>query len=290
MSKKNWSLFIAVGILWGIPYLLIRVAVRDLSPAMVVFSRVVIGALILVPLAIRRKSFLPALRNFRYIFAYAAVEIMGPWFLITKAEMNISSGLAGLLVATVPIWATIYASMTGDKTVWHRKRMVGLVVGFIGLVAVVGLESLSGKNSLTAIFSILIAAVGYALAPNMIMKKLPHISGLAINALAMAMAALVYAPFAILQWPTTEVSRDSLLSVLALGIFPTAMAFVVFFAVLREIGPARASLVTYLNTAFAVVLGVLILSEPLTLGILIGLPLVLTGSYLASRKPARQIQ
>ncbi len=285
MTRKSWSLFVAVGILWGIPYLLIRVAVRDFSPAMVVFSRVLIGALILVPLSMRQKSFGVALRNYRYIFLYAAVEIMGPWFLITKAELKISSGLAGLLVATVPIWATIYASMTGDKTVWHRKRLMGLVIGFVGLVAVVGIESLSGKNSLWAIFSILVAAIGYALAPNMIMKKLPNVSGLAINALAMSMAALVYSPFAILQWPTGHVSRNSLLSVIALGIFPTAMAFVVFFAVLKEIGPARASLVTYLNTAFAVVLGVLILSEPLTLGIIIGLPLVLAGSYFASRKP-----
>ena len=119
------------------------------------------------------------------------------------------------------------------------------------------------------------------------MKKLPHVSGLAINALALTLAGVVYAPFAILQWPTGHVSRDSLLSIIALGIFPTAMAFVVFFAVLKEIGPARASLVTYLNTAFAVLLGVLILSEPLTLGIIIGLPLVLAGSYFASRKPAR---
>lgn len=285
MTRKSWSLFVAVGILWGIPYLLIRVAVRDFSPAMVVFSRVLIGALILVPLSMRQKSFSAALRGYKYIFLYAAVEIMGPWFLITKAEMKISSGLAGLLVATVPIWATIYASMTGDKTVWHRKRLMGLVIGFVGLVAVVGIESLSGKNSLWAIFSILVAAVGYALAPNMIMKKLPNVSGLAINALAMTMAALVYSPFAILQWPTGHVSRNSFLSVIALGIFPTAMAFVVFFAVLKEIGPARASLVTYLNTAFAVVLGVLILSEPLTLGIIIGLPLVLAGSYFASRKP-----
>lgn len=284
MTRKSWLLFVAVGFLWGIPYLLIRVAVRDFSPAMVVFSRVLIGALILVPLAIQNKSFGAALRGYKYIFMYAAVEIMGPWFLITKAEMKISSGLAGLLVATVPIWATIYASLTGDKSVWHHKRVIGLIVGFVGLVAVVGLESISGKNSLSAIFSILVAAVGYALAPNMIMKKLPHVSGLAINALAMTMAALVYAPFAILQWPNGQVSTNSLLSVVALGIFPTAMAFVVFFAVLKEVGPARASLVTYLNTAFAVVLGVLVLSEPLTLGIVIGLPLVLIGSYFASRK------
>ena len=285
MTRKSWSLFISMGFLWGIPYLLIRVAVRDFSPAMVVFARVLIGALILVPIAIHRKSFGAALRGFKYIFLYAAVEIMGPWFLITKAETNLSSGLAGLLVATVPIWATIYASITGDKSVWHHKRMIGLIIGFVGLIAVVGIESLTGESALWAILSILIASIGYALAPNMIMRKLPHVSGLAINALAMTMAAVVYAPFAIFQWPTGHVPTNSLLSVIALGIFPTAIAFVVFFAVLKEVGPARASLVTYLNTAFAVILGVVILSEPLTLGIVIGLPLVLIGSYLASRKP-----
>jgi drug/metabolite transporter (DMT)-like permease len=119
----------------------------------------------------------------------------------------------------------------------------------------------------------------------MITKKLPHVSGLAINALAMSMAAIVYAPFGISQWPRDDVAANSTLSVIALGIFPTAIAFVVFFMVIKEVGPARASLVTYLNTAFAVLLGVLILSEPLTLGIIVGLPLVLMGSYLASRKP-----
>jgi drug/metabolite transporter (DMT)-like permease len=119
----------------------------------------------------------------------------------------------------------------------------------------------------------------------MITKKLPHVSGLAINALAMSMAAIVYAPFGISQWPRDYVAANSTLSVIALGIFPTAIAFVVFFMVIKEVGPARASLVTYLNTAFAVLLGVLILSEPLTLGIIVGLPLVLMGSYLASRKP-----
>jgi drug/metabolite transporter (DMT)-like permease len=286
MSRKGWSLFLLLGFLWGIPYLLIRVAVREYSPASVVFARVLIGALLLVPIAIHQKTFRAALRGFRYILLYSVAEIMGPWFLITKAETKLSSGLAGLLVATVPIWATIFASINGDKSVWHHKRMIGMIVGFIGLIAVVGIESLTGKTSLSAILFVLVASIGYGLAPNMITKKLPHVSGLAINALAMSMAAIVYAPFGISQWPKVHTSTSSTLSVIALGIFPTAMAFVVFFNVMKEIGPARASLVTYLNTAFAVLLGVLILSEPLTLGIVVGLPLVLIGSYLASRKTA----
>ena len=285
MTRKSWALFIALGFLWGIPYLLIRVAVRDVSPAVVVFGRVLIGALILVPIALRQKTLGVALRGYKYIFLYAAFEIIGPWFLLTKAETNIPSGLAGLLIATVPIWATIFASMAGDKTVWHHKRLIGIVVGFIGLITVVGIESLTGDSALWAILFVLAAALGYGFAPNMITTKLPHVPGLAINAVAMSMAAIVYAPFAFLQWPVGHVATNSVLSVVALGVFPTAMAFVVFFAVLKEIGVARASLVTYLNTAFAVVLGVIILSEPLTLGIVIGLPMVLVGSYLASRKP-----
>jgi drug/metabolite transporter (DMT)-like permease len=278
-----------MGLLWGVPYLLIRVAVRDYSPAAVVFARVLIGALILVPIAIHQKTFGAALRGFRYVLLYSVVEIMGPWFLITKAETKLSSGLAGLLVATVPIWATIFASINGDKSVWHHKRMLGLIVGFIGLIAVVGIESLTGKTALWAILFVLVASIGYGLAPNMITKKLPNVSGLALNALAMTMAAVVYAPFGISQWPKAQVQANSTLSVIALGIFPTAMAFVVFFIVIKEVGPARASLVTYLNTAFAVLLGVLILSEPLTLGIIVGLPLVLIGSYLASRKSNEKV-
>jgi len=285
MSRRSWFLFLLVGLLWGIPYLLIRVAVRDFSPALVVFARVAIGAAILIPISIHQKSFASAVRGFKYVLVYALAEIIGPWFLITKAETNLSSGLAGLLVATVPIWSTIFASLAGDKTVWHRKRLIGLVVGFVGLIALVGIESFTGQSALWAILSVLLAAVGYGYAINMITQKLPNVSGIAINAVAMAMATVVYAPFALLQWPRVHVSTNSLLAVIALGVLPTALAFVLFFKVMDEIGPARASLVTYLNTACAVVLGVVILSEPVTLGMVIGLPMVLIGSYLASRKP-----
>ena len=290
MSRRNWLLFLLVGFLWGIPYLLIRVAVRDFSPASVVFARVAIGALILIPIAIHQKTFKSAVRGFKYVLLYALAEIIIPWFLITKAETNLSSGLAGLLVATVPIWSTIFASLAGDKTVWHHKRLVGLIVGFVGIIALVGIESLTGESALWAILFILLAAVGYGYAINMITQKLPNVSGIAINAVAMGISTIVYAPFAIAQWPRAHVSTNSLLAVIALGVLPTAFAFVVFFVVVTEIGPARASLVTYLNTAFAVVLGVLILSEPLTLGIAIGLPMVLLGSYLASRKPTNPLK
>lgn len=284
MSRRNWFLFFLVGLIWGIPYLLIKVAVEELSPPVIVFSRVAIGAAILIPMAMKRGSLMPAIKAWKYVIPYALGEMVGPWILITAAEQKMSSGLAGLLVATVPIWSTILASFHGDKTVWHHKRLFGILIGFIGIVLVVGIESFSGRQSIVAIFMILISAMGYAWAVTMVNSKIPHIEPISINGLAMLFTAIVYLPLVILNAPDQMPSTKVLGSVLALGIFPTALAFFLFFKLIKEIGTARGSLVTYLNTAFAVVLGVIILNEPFTLGIALGLPLVLIGSYFAGRK------
>ncbi len=286
MSRRAYFHFAVSGLFWGIPYLLMKVAVRDFPPAVIVCGRVLIGAAILIPLAIHQKVLMDAIRGWRYVLPYAIFEMMIPWILITNAEKKISSGLAGLLIATVPIWSTIFASIAGDKTVWHSKRLVGIAVGFAGLVGLVGYESIFGNSDPLSIGMMLITAMSYSFAVNMIAIKLPDVSGIAINGLAMVFTAIVYLPFMITQWPASDtVSREAALSLLTLGIFCTALSFISFFIVMKEIGPARASIGTYVNTAVAVVLGVLILSEPLTLGIIIGLPLVMIGSFLASRKP-----
>jgi len=287
MSRRAYFHFAVSGLFWGIPYLLMKVAVRDFPPAVIVCGRVLIGAAILIPLAIHQKVLMDAIRGWRYVLPYAIFEMMIPWILITNAEKKISSGLAGLLIATVPIWSTIFASMNGDKTVWHSKRLVGIAVGFVGLVGLVGYESIFGNSDPLSIAMMLVTAMSYSYAVNMISIKLPEVSGIAINGLAMVFTAIVYLPFMIAQWPAANtVSTEAALSLFALGVFCTALAFISFFIVMKEIGPARASIGTYVNTAVAVVLGVLILSEPLTLGIIIGLPLVMIGSFLASRKPA----
>jgi drug/metabolite transporter (DMT)-like permease len=174
--------------------------------------------------------------------------------------------------------------MYGDKTVWQPRRLIGIAVGFLGVFLLVGIESFTGSSDPIAILMMLGASIGYAYAVIYITRKMPGVSGVAINAVAMAMTALFYSPALFILWPVHEISHSAIYSVIALGIFSTGIAFAIFFTVMAEIGPARASLVTYMNTAFAVVLGVLILSEPLTTGIIVGLPLVLVGSYLASRK------
>jgi len=287
MSRRALFHFAVSGLFWGIPYILMKVAVRDIEPAVIVCGRVLIGAAILIPIAMHQKVLMDAIRGWRYVLPYAIFEMMIPWILITNAEKQISSGLAGLLIATVPIWSTIFASMTGDKTVWHSKRLVGMLFGFIGLIGLVGYESIIGSSDPLSIAMMLLAAISYSYAVNMISQKLPDVSGIAINGLAMVFTSIAYAPLMIVQFPeVSTVSKESAASLLALGVFSTALAFISFFIVLKEIGPARASIGTYVNTAVAVVLGVMILSEPLTIGIIIGLPLVMIGSFLASRKPS----
>ena len=256
----------------------------EFTPAFVVFSRVFIGALVLVPLAAKRGVLKGALPYLKYIILYAIIELVGPWYFITNGEKQISSGLASLLIATVPFWSTLFASFLGDKSVWHHKRLLGMIAAFLGVTFIVGLESLNGKNSTFAIATILLSAAGYAIAPIAVMRKLPDIDGVAVNGLAMVFAAIVYLPFATMQFPTHTPSAKAIWSLLALGIFPTATAFVIFFIVMKDFGPTRTSMVAYVATAIAVLLGILLLDEKWTLGIKIGLPLVIIGSYFASRK------
>jgi drug/metabolite transporter (DMT)-like permease len=283
VSRKSLFYFLLVGFLWGIPYLLMKVAVEEIPPSAIVAGRTLIGAAILIPVALYRKTFKGAVLGFKYVAFYALLEMIGPWILISTAQKKIDSGLAGLLISTVPIFAAIITSLRGDHSVWQFKRMFGIVVGFIGLIAVVGIESFSGNSHPASIAMMILAAMGYSYAIIMVTTNLPLVDGIAINGLAMAITSIFWAPLAIAQWPA-QVSLKPAMSLIALGVLCTALAFLIFFKLLAEIGPARGSLVTYLNTSVAVVLGVIVLDEPITTGLIVGLPLVLIGSYLASKK------
>jgi drug/metabolite transporter (DMT)-like permease len=284
MSRRGWALFSLIGALWGVPYMFMKVAVQELSTPVIVFSRLAIGALLLLPLAIFQGSLKKALPYWRYILFYALLEMVGPWFLITNAQHDLPSGVVALLVATVPIWATLFAHHSGDSTAAHRTRIFGITIGLLGIALLVGIESIRDISNIRAFLQVLLASVLYAWAVNMVSRKVPGVSGIAINGLAMSFATIIYLPFAITHLPEHAPSSKALFATIGLGILCTAMAFWIFFIVLDEIGPARASLVVYPNTAIAVVLGIIVLREPLTLAIVIGLPMVLVGSYFASRK------
>lgn len=285
MSRKGWALFGLVGVLWGVPYLFMKVAVEELATPVIVFSRLFIGAVVLIPLALHQKAIRPALKYWPYIALYAILEMVIPWTLITNAQKELSSGVVALLVATVPIWATLFAHHTGDSTAAHRTRILGIAIGLVGITFLVGFETLNDVGNIRSLIQVLIASVSYAYAVNMITRKTPGISGIAINGLAMLLSTAIFAPFALTHLPTASPSTHAVLATVGLGVICTAFAFWIFFLVLDEIGAARASLVVYPNTAVAVVLGIFLLDEKITLAIAIGLPLVLIGSYFASRKP-----
>mgnify|MGYP002654782256 CR=1 FL=1 len=211
-----------------------------------------------------------------------------PWFLITEAERVINSGLAGLLIATVPFFGLLIGLLyQKDKSLMHPKTLMGLAVGFGGVILLIGIDTLSGNTSLPHVFMIIASAALYAIAPVVVSTKIPNVSAFAVNGLAMAIVAVVYAIPAAFSLPkeiAAEPQIESWLALIGLGVICSAVAFVAFFALMKEIGNSRATLVTYMNMAVAVLLGILILAEPITAGILIGFPLVLIGSYLATKK------
>lgn len=282
MSRRGWFLFVSLGIVWGLPYLLIKVAVAYLSTPMVVFSRLALAAAILLPIAIATRQ-LGQLRGYwRWVIAFAFVEMTLTWWALTWAEERISSSLAGLFIATVPLVTALLARRLGMDDRLTGTRLLGLAVGFVGVGALVGLD-VSGA-ALLAIAALVVTVVGYAIGPIIVDRRLQGVPSLAVIAASLTLNALLYAPFAWFTRPTEPVPTSTWLAVALLGVLCTALAFIVFFALIGEVGPSRSTLITYVNPAVAVVLGILVLGEPVTLGLAVGFPLVLLGSWLATRR------
>jgi drug/metabolite transporter (DMT)-like permease len=210
------------------------------------------------------------------------VEVAAPWFLLSDAEQRISSSLTGLLLAATPSFGAVLAWATGGDDRLDRRRVAGLAVGFVGVFALVGLDVRA--NDLTAVGEVLLVAVGYATGPTIISRKLSTLPSLGVVVASLAITALVYAPIGIVQLPSSLPSPSVLLAVAVLGVVATAFGFVVFFALIREVGSARATVITYLSPAVALALGVAILNEPFTLGIALGFVLIVLGSVLATRR------
>jgi drug/metabolite transporter (DMT)-like permease len=221
--------------------------------------------------------------HWRWVLAYTAVEITVPWLLLSGAEEHLTSSFAGLLVAGVPLVGIGLTRVLGLAEEMSARRWLGLLVGIAGVASLVGLQV--GKVDLVAVGEIALVAVGYALGPLILAHRLRDVPGLAVVAASLAVTAIVYAPVAIAR-PPRHLSGEVVLSVVGLGVVCTALAFVLFFGLIAEVGPTRATVITYVNPAVAIALGVSVLGEPLTTGMLVGFPLVLVGSYFATaRKP-----
>jgi drug/metabolite transporter (DMT)-like permease len=283
VSRRGWALFLTMSVIWGIPYLLIKVAVDEVSPEMLVFVRCVIGATLLLPWTIAKGQLRPALRHWRALLLFTLLEMAGPWFLIAYAEGSLSSSLTGLLVAGVPFVAALAGRLAGEEERLTPVRILGMAIGVVGIAVLLGLDV--GGAQLLPLLAIGLVLIGYATGPLVVTRALPDVPGVAASSIALFVTAVVYAPFALPQvGELADVSPPAWLSLIALGVVCTALALALFFSLIREVGPQRALVITFVNPAVAVLLGVLLLGEPFTLGIAIGLPLVLVGCVLATRR------
>jgi drug/metabolite transporter (DMT)-like permease len=284
MSRRGWLLFMAMGVIWGVPYLLIKVAVGALSPASLVFLRTGLGALMLMPLAGARGQLRPLLPRWPAVLVFTAAEVAVPWLLLANAERRLSSSLSGLLIAAVPLVGALLGWMGGTERLGGR-RLVGLLVGLAGVAALVGLDVRGGD--LLALVQMAGVVIGYAVGPYVLARYLADVPGAGVTAVSLALTAVVYLPLAVLQHPRHWPGFNVIGAVLVLAILCTAAAFLLFVALIGEVGPVRATVITYVNPAVAVALGVLVGGERFTLGIGLGFALVLAGSVLATRRPRR---
>src|SRR5664280_930737 len=261
MSRRGWALFGAMAVIWGIPYLLIRVAVRQLDPGVLVFGRTLPAAILLVPLVIARNQFALLWSHLKWIAIFAIIEFGIPWYLMATSERHITSSLTSLLICAVPLFSVVGQRVRRTEDHVTPRRLLGLAIGAVGVA--------------------LLVCLGYSIGPVILATKLQHIPGVVVVAGATSVVALCWIPWTIAHWPRA-ISAETWTSVAVLSVVCTAGAFLTFFELIKEVGSTRSVVVTYVNTAIAVVLGVVFLNEPLTIGIMLGFPLVLVGSIFAT--------
>jgi len=281
VTRRGWFLFSALCVIWGIPYLLIKVAVRDISPAALVFLRTTLGTLLLLPLVLRGAQLRPLLARWRPLVLYTVIEIAMPWFLLSDAERHLSSSFSGLLIAAVPLVGATIAAVSGGHERLDGRRVAGLLVGLAGVAALLGLDVRA--SDLGAVAKMAVVVLCYAVGPLIISRKLADIPSLPVVTASLALCAVGYAPLAFAQLPAALPPKEVIAAVVILGTVCTSLAFLVFFRLIAEVGPVRATVVTYVNPAVAVALGVTLLHEPFTVGTGVGFVLILAGSFLATR-------
>jgi drug/metabolite transporter (DMT)-like permease len=284
VTGRGWVLFISLALAWGIPYLLIKVAVEELEPATVVIGRSALGALALLPLAVFRRQVWPVLRRWKPLLVYTVVEIVVPWYFLSSAETRLPSSTAGLLIAAVPLVGVAVALAFGRPERLSAGNWAGILLGMLGVAALVGFD-VAGSD-LIAVAEVGIVVVGYAVGPAILARFMSDLPGVGVVAVSLGLTAIVYVPIVSLTggWPATVPSPEVIGSVVVLALVCSAAAFLIMFALIAEIGPVRTTTITYVNPAVAILAGVLVLGERVTVWTVVGFVLVLAGSYLVTRR------
>ena len=283
MTRKGWLLFAAISVFWGIPYLFIKIAVRELDPTVVVFARVGVAAIVLLPIAAHRRALQPLRRQWLAIAAFALVQIVGPFLLISYGEQHIASSLTSLLIAAEPLLVALFAlRFDADERV-SGLRLVGLFIGMGGVLVLLGFDVSGDAQKVPGAIMILLAAAGYAasalLVKHPIIATLPTLGVVAVECVA---ATVVLAPLALTRLPHRIPDSTVIMSLLVLGLICTALAYLTFFALVAEVGASRGSVFTYVNPVVSVFLGVILLGEALDIFTVAGFLLIILGSWLST--------
>ncbi|MEA2408105.1 MAG: hypothetical protein QOE69_2224 [Thermoleophilaceae bacterium] len=275
-------LFALVSVIWGMPYLFIKIAVDDLSPSVVAWSRLAIAAAVLLPVAWKLGALRGLGERWRILTVFAAVEMAIPWPLISFGEVHVSSSLTAILIAAVPLFVALLATRFDHSERPTPTRLVGMLIGLAGVVALVGIDIGGDGDQLLGALAILFSAFLYAIGPMIVKSRFSDLDPLGPVAASLAIATLLVTPFALAGVPDSVPSTDTLASVAVLGLLCSALAFLFFFRLIAEVGPGKAMIITYVNPAVALALGVAILDESVTTGVAAGLLLILAGSWLST--------
>lgn len=283
MSRRTWIVFGTVSVLWGFPYLLIKIAVDGGAPALLVsWGRIALAAVLLLPIAWRAGA-LPALRGrLRWLLAFALIEIAIPFSLLPAGEKTVASSTAAIAIAAAPLLVALLAIRFEPEERATGARLAGILIGLAGVVALVGVDVAGDASELRGVAAVLLAALGYAIGPMILKRHLSELDPTALMGFCLAVAALVLTPLAALSAPDAAPSTGAIASIVALGVFCTALALVLMAILITEAGPGRALVVTYINPVIAVALGVVFLGESPGPGAIVGLALILVGSRLAT--------
>jgi len=283
MTRKGWILFVSMSVIWGIPYLFIKIALQDLNPGVVVFARVGIAALVLIPIAIFQGALQPLRKRWLMIAGLACIQIVAPFLLISFGEQHITSSLTSLLIATDPIFVALLALRFDPGERVTGIRSLGLLIGIVGVAVLLGFDVGGDEQKLLGAAMVLLAAFGYAIGA--LLVKRPTIAALprlGVVSFMCLTSTIVLLPFSASHLPSKLPSMQVIISLLVLGLICTAIAYLVYFALIAEVGASRATVITYINPAVSVFLGVILLGEPLNASIIIGFLLILLGSWLST--------
>ena len=285
MTWPVWLAFAALSVIWGLPYLFIKLAVAEIPPVDVAWGRLALGAAILLPVAWKRGSLRSAAANWRAVCAFALVELVVPFPLISLGERWISSSLTAILIATLPFTVILLAPLFGVRRQLSGRRGAGLACGFTGVVVLLGFDPVQGLLGWAGVACMVIAVLGYAAGSLIVERYLHGVDEFGAVALSLAVAAIVLLPATLLTIPDHVPSPLAINSVIVLGVVCTAAALWLYFYLVAQVGAARATVFTYLNPAVATLLGILVLHEPFGLSLIAGLGLILLGSWIAAQRP-----